>query len=142
MKPQLVAHYRPYDITTHKHADWPRGVWKDNTVGDIKFGIIDFRFTLVVLNKRNSKPMMSYFYATMSSFKKKKQLLLEDVPAWLFICSDMVEHVQIQNFVQSHEGLNDYQIDYAYYWPTKHERMGDYFSSKSKTIEKVYLTFP
>ena len=86
VKPQSVAHYRPYDIATDKHADWPRGVWKDNTVGDIKFGIIDFRFRPVVLNKGNSTPMIPYFYATMSSFKKKKQPLLEDIPAWLFIC--------------------------------------------------------
>ena len=95
MKPQSVAHYRPYDIATDKHADWPRGVRKASTVGDIKFRIIDFRFIPVVLNKGYSTPMISYFYATMSSFKKKKQPLLEDISAWLFICSDMLEHVQV-----------------------------------------------
>ena len=77
MKPLSVAHYMPYDIATDRHADWPRGVWKDSTVGNIKFGIIDFRFRPVVLNKDNSTPMMPYFYATMSSFKKKNNRYLK-----------------------------------------------------------------
>ena len=53
----------------------------------------------------------------------------------------MLEHVQVQNFVQSHDSLKDYRIDYADYWPAKYERMGDYSSNKSKAIEKLYLTF-
>lgn len=72
MKPQSFTYYRPYDITTDKHADWPRGVWKDSTVGDIKFEIIDFLFTLVLLNKEYNMPMILYFYAIMFFFKKKK----------------------------------------------------------------------
>ena len=53
----------------------------------------------------------------------------------------MLELVQVQNFVQSHDSLKDYRIDYADYWPAKYERMGDYSSNKNKTIEKMYLTF-
>ena len=77
----------------------------------------------------------------MSSFKKKKQPLLEDVSAWLFICSDMVEHVHVQNFVQSHDNLKDYRIDYANYWPAKYERLRDYSFNKSKAKGKMYFTF-
>lgn len=37
--------------------------------------------------------------------------------------------------------MKDYRIDYADYWLVMHERMGDYSSSKSKAIEKMYLNF-
>ena len=95
IKPQLIAHYKPYDITTNKHIDCAREIWKDSTVGDTKFGIIDFQFILVVLNKRNCMPIMSYFYAVVTSFKQKNQPMLEEIMAWLFMCSDMMDHVQI-----------------------------------------------
>ena len=42
--------------------------------------------------------------------------------------------MQIQNFVQSHEGQKHYQIIYVNYRPTKLERIEDYSSNKKNVI--------
>ncbi len=141
VKPLSVAHYRPYDISNDVHVDWPRGAWKDNTVEDVRFGVIDFRYTPGVLNKLKCNPTMPYFFAVLKSFQEKKKPLLEEVGTWLFICSDLTEQNQALHYVQSNEVLREYQMDYSDYWPARHERMGDYSPNNSKAVEKVYLTF-
>jgi len=89
-----VAYYRPYNIATDKHSNWQGQVWTKNMSAAIKFGLFDFRYTPVVLNKDKCTLVKPYFQAALKSFKEMKKPRLEDIPAWLFICSDLVEQTQ------------------------------------------------
>jgi len=136
-----LAHYRPYNIGDNRHSEWPVGIWREGILHDIQFGVIDFRYAPVVMNKGRCTPMMPYFYAAMTSFQKMSKPKLEDIPSWLFICADMVEQTQVMHYVQSNDILKAYRTDYSEYLPAKNERMGGYSASNSRATEKVYLIF-
>jgi len=70
-----------------------------------------------------------------------KQPWLEDIPAWLFICSDLMEQIQALQYLQTHAVLKDWRMEFVDYWLAKHEYMGDYSMSNSKATERVLLTF-
>ena len=140
-KPAGNAHFRPYDPQLNEHADWPEGAWSTVTFVDMKLGVIDFRVLPGVGDKEKSSTDMPYFHEFMSSLKERREPEFDEVPAWLFICADMIEQNQAVHFAEHDDQLRRYKMEYADYHPARNERLGDYPANHKKARAKVHLVF-
>ena len=80
-----------------------------------------------------------YFYSVLAALEKKKSPTFGSVGAWLLICDSEVQRLHAMNYVNGHEALSTYHMDFADYHPAKFERLGD--QSVARAAKKVILTF-
>ena len=142
-KPFAIGFYRSYNDYSNVFRDWPDCIWQDDIVERMSLGVLNFRTLPGVENKESSTVDSPYFKEVMLSLQKRKDPVLKDIPAWLFICGDEKEQAQVLRLVEKDEVLNTYDMDFSIYSAGKVDHLGDIpVANKLPKVSLVFLQRP
>jgi hypothetical protein len=138
--PTGAMHYRVYKAETNSLGTWPSDSWQTLEC-NVKLGIIDFRNIPGFTAKSRSSDARPFFEEFMNMFSAKRQPLLTDLPAWLFICGDMVTFSQVEAFAAGPLLSEVYSAFPSEYVPAANERLGGHPAKSKLALDPVRMLF-
>lgn len=138
--PTGAMHYCAYKASTNSLSTWASDTWQ--TLGcNVKLGVVDFRNIPGFASKSRSSDARPFFEEFMTTFSTKGKPHLTDLPAWLFICGDMLSFSQVEAFANGPLLSEVYSAFPSEYVPAVNERLGGHPAKSKLALDSVRMLF-